>query len=71
MTTTNATFVRTMGNIEARSEMLRAITKAEAAGIAPDRLDLMRLACEWMTNPGFKAAMTDYVDDRVAAINRP
>jgi hypothetical protein len=50
-----------MTTTEARQEMLDAITKAEAAGIDGHTLDRMRLACEFFTNPAFKAAMADRV----------
>lgn len=51
----------TMTTAEARNEMLAAIAKAEAAGIDGATLDRMRLACEYLTNPAFKAAMADHV----------
>jgi hypothetical protein len=57
----NATISQTMTTAEARNEMLAAIGRAEAAGIDGATLDRMRLACEFFTNPEFKAAMADHV----------
>jgi hypothetical protein len=50
-----------MTTADARNEILAAIAKAEAAGVDAATLDRMRLACEFFTDPGFKAAMADRV----------
>jgi hypothetical protein len=51
----------TFTTVDARSEMLSAIGNAETAGVDAHSLDRMRLACEFFTNPAFKAAMADHV----------